>query len=156
MPLTNADLLDALRTVLDPDIQKDLVTLGMVKEAKAEGGRAAITVELTTPACPMKDKIRGDIEAAVRAKAADTGNAAPAVEVTFTADVRAANERTRDGANPLPGVKQVIAVGAGKGGVGKSTVAINLAVALARMGARTGLLDGDLYGPSAPTMLGRA
>ncbi len=154
MPLTNADLLDALRTVLDPDIQKDLVTLGMVKETKAEGGRAAITVELTTPACPMKDKIRGDIEAAVRAKAADTGNAAPAVEVTFTADVRAANERTRDGANPLPGVKQVIAVGAGKGGVGKSTVAINLAVALARMGARTGLLDGDIYGPSAPTMLG--
>jgi ATP-binding protein involved in chromosome partitioning len=102
----------------------------------------------------MKDKIRGDIEAAVAAKAAELGLAAPSVDVTFTADVRRANERTRDGANPLPGVRQVIAVGAGKGGVGKSTVAVNLAVALARMGAKAGLLDGDIYGPSAPTMLG--
>jgi len=154
MPLSAADLTDALRTVLDPDIRKDLVTLGMVKGAEMRDGRAAITVELTTPACPMKDKIRGDIEAAVAAKAAERGAAAPVVDVTFTADVRRANERTRDGANPLPGVRQVIAVGAGKGGVGKSTVAVNLAVALARMGAKTGLLDGDIYGPSAPTMLG--
>jgi len=154
MPLDSAALTDALRTVLDPDIRKDLVTLGMVKAADMQAGRAAITIELTTPACPMKDKIRGDIEAAVAAKAAELGVASPGVDVTFTADVRRANERTRDGANPLPGVRQVIAVGAGKGGVGKSTVAVNLAVALARMGAKTGLLDGDIYGPSAPTMLG--
>ena len=154
MNLTPADLIDALRTVLDPDIRKDLVTLGMVKETKVEGDRALVTVELTTPACPMKDKIRGDIEAAIAAKAAERGARHAGVDVTFTADVRRANERTKDGANPLPGVRQVIAVGAGKGGVGKSTVAVNLAVALARMGAKTGLLDGDIYGPSAPTMLG--
>ncbi|MEY3022677.1 MAG: hypothetical protein RIS86_1875 [Planctomycetota bacterium] len=154
MPLTPEDLTDALRTVLDPDIRKDLVTLGMVKETRMEGDRAHITVELTTPACPMKDKIRADVEAAVRAKAASLGAPCTGVELVFTADVRRANERTRDGANPLPGVRQVIAVGAGKGGVGKSTVAVNLAVALARMGARAGLLDGDIYGPSAPTMLG--
>lgn len=154
MQLTSEHLVAALRTVLDPDIRKDLVTLGMVKETQVHGRRAAVTIELTTPACPMKDKIRGDIEAAIAAKAAEVGAPYDGVDVTFTADVRRANERTRDGANPLPGVRQVIAVGAGKGGVGKSTVAVNLAVALARMGAKTGLLDGDIYGPSAPTMLG--
>ncbi|MFM7260252.1 MAG: Mrp/NBP35 family ATP-binding protein [bacterium] len=154
MQLTPDHLIEALRTVLDPDIRKDLVTLGMVKETRVEGARAAVTIELTTPACPMKDKIRGDIEAAIASKAKAIGAAHEGVDVTFTADVRRANERTRDGANPLPGVRQVIAVGAGKGGVGKSTVAINLAVSLARMGAKTGLLDGDIYGPSAPTMLG--
>lgn len=154
MPLRPADITDALRTVLDPDIRKDLVTLGMVKAATVDGERVAVTIELTTPACPMKDKIRGDIETAIAAKAAELSAPYRGVEVTFTADVRRANERTRDGANPLPGVRQVIAVGAGKGGVGKSTIAVNLAVALARMGAKTGLLDGDIYGPSAPTMLG--
>ena len=152
--MSPADLTDALRTVLDPDIRKDLVTLGMVKAAAMQGSRAAVTIELTTPACPMKDKIRGDIEAAIAGKARELGATYDGVDVTFTADVRRANDRTRDGANPLPGVRQVIAVGAGKGGVGKSTVAVNLAVALARMGAKTGLLDGDIYGPSAPTMLG--
>jgi len=154
MPLTPADVTTALRTVLDPDIRKDLVTLGMVKATTVEGDRVAVTIELTTPACPMKDKIRGDIEAAIAAKAQELGAPHSGVDVTFTADVRRANERTKDGANPLPGVRQVIAVGAGKGGVGKSTIALNLAVALARMGAKTGLLDGDIYGPSAPTMLG--
>ena len=154
MPLTPADVTAALRTVLDPDIRKDLVTLGMVKATTVEGDRVAVTIELTTPACPMKDKIRGDIEAAIAAKAEELGAPHSGVDVTFTADVRRANERTKDGANPLPGVRQVIAVGAGKGGVGKSTIALNLAVALARMGAKTGLLDGDIYGPSAPTMLG--
>ncbi|MCE2884507.1 MAG: Mrp/NBP35 family ATP-binding protein [Planctomycetaceae bacterium] len=154
MQLTPDHLIEALRTVLDPDIRKDLVTLGMVKETRVDGARAAVTIELTTPACPMKDKIRGDIEAAIASKAGSIGATYSGVDVTFTADVRRANERTRDGANPLPGVRQVIAVGAGKGGVGKSTVAINLAVSLARMGAKTGLLDGDIYGPSAPTMLG--
>ena len=154
MTMTPADVTAALRTVLDPDIRKDLVTLGMVKATSVEGDRVAVTVELTTPACPMKDKIRGDIETAIAAKAAELGAPHSGVDVTFTADVRRANDRTRDGANPLPGVRQVIAVGAGKGGVGKSTIAVNVAVALARMGAKTGLLDGDIYGPSAPTMLG--
>lgn len=77
MPLTPNDLTDALRTVLDPDIRKDLVTLGMVKENRVEGDRAKITIELTTPACPMKDKIRSDVEAAVAAKAAERGRASP-------------------------------------------------------------------------------
>lgn len=148
MPLTDDAILAALRTVEDPDLGKDLVTLGMVKRHEADGDTAQITVELTTPACPMKDKIRGDIEAAV----AKVGGKAI---VEFTADVRRPNEKLRDGGdNPLPNVRQIVAVGAGKGGVGKSSIAINLAVGLARHGARVGLLDGDIYGPSVPTMLG--
>lgn len=108
-------------------------------------------IELTTPACPMKDRIRSDIESAIRTAAKNNGVDQPEVQVDFTAQVRhAASSKS----NPLPGVKHVIAVGAGKGGVGKSTVSVNLAVGLARMGARVGLLDGDIYGPSAPTMLG--
>lgn len=154
MPLTPTHLTEALKTVLDPDLGKDLVTLGMVKSAVMEANVARIGIELTTPACPMKDKIRGDIEAAVQRKAKEVGANAPEVIVDFTADVRRPNEKLRSEANPLPNVRQIIAVGAGKGGVGKSTIAVNLAVSLARFGARTGLLDGDIYGPSAPTMLG--
>jgi ATP-binding protein involved in chromosome partitioning len=153
--LTPDQVRSALATVQDPDLRKDLVTLGMVKEVTVgpDGGVRA-TVELTTPACPMRDKIRGDCEAAIRGQARSLGLAEPAVTITFTADVRRPNEKVRDGSNPLPLVRHVIAVGAGKGGVGKSTVAVNLAVGLARHGARVGLLDGDIYGPSAPTMLG--
>lgn len=154
MPLTSRDLEDALRTVKDPDLHKDLVTLNMVKETRVEGTTVSIVVELTTPACPMKDKIRGDIEAAVRTKAAEREARVDAIEVEFTADVRKANQKVRDASNPLPNVRQIVAVGAGKGGVGKSTIAVSLAVGLARHGARVGLLDGDIYGPSAPTMLG--
>ena len=105
MPLTPADVTAALRTVLDPDIRKDLVTLGMVKATTVEGDRVAVTIELTTPACPMKDKIRGDIEAAIASKATELGAPHSGVDVTYTADVRRANERTKDGANPLPGVR---------------------------------------------------
>lgn len=154
MSLTNQQLIDALRTVQDPDLHKDLVTLNMVKAAEPRGNDVRIVVELTTPACPMKDKIRGDIETAISEKARLTGSPLGRIEVEFTADVRSPNEKVREGSNPLPNVRQIIAVGAGKGGVGKSTVAINLAVGLARCGARAGLLDGDIYGPSAPTMLG--
>ena len=133
MPPTNAQLLEALRTVLDPDLQKDLVTLGMVKEAIPDGNGVKIVVELTTPACPMKDRIRADIEAAVRAKATATGTSVESINIEFTADVRSANERVRSDSNPLPNVRQIVAVGAGKGGVGKSTVAVNLAVSLGMM-----------------------
>ncbi|MFO0962940.1 MAG: Mrp/NBP35 family ATP-binding protein [Phycisphaerales bacterium] len=154
MPLSSKHLHDALRTVKDPDLGKDLVTLGMVKDVVGTGADVRLVIELTTPACPMKDKIRGDIDEAVRAKAIETGESLGRLEIEFTADVRKANERTREGGSPLPMVKQIIAVGAGKGGVGKSTVSANLAVGLARMGAKVGLLDGDIYGPSVPTLLG--
>ena len=152
MPLTSQDIHAALCTVKDPDLGKDLVTLNMVKDVRIDGSAVTVGIELTTPACPMKDKIRTDIEAAIRARATAAGAALPQVVVEFTAQVRAA--ASKHASNPLPNVKHIIAVGAGKGGVGKSTVSINLAVGLARFGARVGLLDGDIYGPSAPTMLG--
>ena len=154
MALTSKHLHDALRTVKDPDLGKDLVTLGMVKDVLQDGNDVKLVIELTTPACPMKDKIRGDIDAAVREKAVETGEPLGKLEIEFTADVRKPNERTREGGNPLPLVKNIIAVGAGKGGVGKSTVSMALAVGLARFGAKVGLLDGDIYGPSVPTLLG--
>lgn len=154
MPLTSDDLFDALRKVKDPDLKKDLVTLDMVKSAAVRGTDAYLTIELTTPACPMKDRIRADIEQAVAEKARSRGETVRAVHVEFTAEVRTPQDQVREQESPLPGVKHVIAVGAGKGGVGKSTVATNVAVGLGRMGAKVGLLDGDIYGPSGPTMLG--
>jgi ATP-binding protein involved in chromosome partitioning len=154
MPLTRDAVEAALRTVQDPDLHKDLVTLKMIKKIEVAGDRVVVGIELTTPACPMKDKIRGDTEQAIAAAAGAAGVAAPIVEVEFTADVRRPNEKVHGQASPLPNVRQIIAVGAGKGGVGKSTVSTLLAVGLARLGARVGLLDADIYGPSAPTMLG--
>lgn len=155
MPLTPDAVLDALSTVQDPDLGKDLVTLGMVTAHEVNGRTVRVTIELTTPACPMKDRIRNDIEQAICAAAKKHGESEPTVEVEFTADVRRANEKVHDGeGNPLPDVRQIVAVGAGKGGVGKSSIAVNLAVGLARHGASVGLLDGDIYGPSLPTLLG--
>jgi ATP-binding protein involved in chromosome partitioning len=154
MPLTRAQLHDALRTVIDPDLRKDLVTLQMVKDVQTSGDDVRLVIELTTPACPMKDQIRSGIERAVTAKAREVGAAVGRLEIEFSAEVRKANQQIRERPSPLPGVAHIVAVGAGKGGVGKSTVAVNLAVGLARMGARAGLLDGDIYGPSAPTLLG--
>lgn len=154
MALTSHDLHDALRTVKDPDLHKDLVALNMVKDVRVKGRDVFVHIELTTPACPMKDKIRADIEHAIRAKGQETGNEIGEVAVEFSADVRKPNQKLRDQANPLPDVKHVIAIGAGKGGVGKSTVSVLTACGLARQGAKVGLLDGDIYGPSIPTMLG--
>lgn len=152
MLLTSADIHDALRTVKDPDLGKDLVTLNMIKDVRIDGSAITVGIELTTPACPMKDLIRKDIEDAIRLRASAIGAQTPQVTIEFTSKVRVAANKSVG--NPLPNVKHVIAVGAGKGGVGKSTVSVNLAVGLARFGARVGLLDGDIYGPSAPTMLG--
>jgi ATP-binding protein involved in chromosome partitioning len=154
MPLSSQQLHDALRTVKDPDLHKDIVALNMVKDAHMKGDDAHVHVELTTPACPMKDQIRADIERAVRAKGKEAGAAINAVNVEFSADVRKPNQKMRDQDSPLPNVKHIIAVGAGKGGVGKSTIAVLAACGLARSGARVGLLDGDIYGPSMTTMLG--
>jgi len=153
MSSLNADhVRAALATVDDPDLGRDLVTLGMVKDARVDGKRVAVTIELTTPACPMKDKIKADIEAAITAKAADVGTAIEGIDVEFTAQVRSGPPGDQE--SPLPQVKHVIAVGAGKGGVGKSSISVSLALGLARAGASVGLLDGDIYGPSMTTMLG--
>jgi ATP-binding protein involved in chromosome partitioning len=141
-------VLNALRVVVDPDIRRDIVSLGFVKELVLEGGRVSFTIELTTPACPVKDQLRDQAAAAVRALPGVSS-----VDVKMTAKVRSASA-PETGRPPLPGVKNVIAVGAGKGGVGKTTVAVNLAVALAKCGSRVGLLDGDIYGPNVPLMLG--
>lgn len=154
MPLTSQHLHAALRTVQDPDLHKDLVTLNMVKDVAIDGDAVSVTIELTTPACPMKDKIRSDIEQAIRAKADEVSEPLSTINIEFTADVRKPNQKLQVRDSPLPNVKHVIAVGAGKGGVGKSTVSVNLAVGLAKHGAKVGLLDGDIYGPSLPTMLG--
>src|SRR4051812_9324498 len=141
-------VLQALTVVRDPDLGKDIVTLGFVKHLAIDGGRVSFTIELTTPACPVKDQMRDQAHAAVARLAGVTE-----VAIDMTAAVRTA--AIPDGTRAaIPGVKNVIAVGAGKGGVGKTTVAVNLAVALAQRGSRVGLLDGDMYGPNVPLMLG--
>jgi ATP-binding protein involved in chromosome partitioning len=140
-------VLNALRAVVDPDIRRDIVSLGFVKELAIADGHVAFTIELTTPACPVKDQMRDQAVAAVRALGVAD------VHVQMTAKVRSASA-PETGRPPLPGVKNVIAVGAGKGGVGKTTVAVNLALSLARCGSKVGILDGDIYGPNVPIMLG--
>jgi ATP-binding protein involved in chromosome partitioning len=146
--VTEAAVLDALRAVKDPDLHKDIVALGFVKNLRIDGGRVGFIIELTTPACPVKDLMRDQARTAVSAI-----GGVSAVDIEMTAQVRSV-ARPETGRAPLDGVKNVIAVGAGKGGVGKTTVAVNLAVALARRGSRVALVDGDMYGPNVPIMLG--
>ena len=141
-------VLEALRVVTDPDLGRDIVSLGFVKNLKIAGGAVSFTIELTTPACPVKDQMRDQAQAAVEALPGVAG-----VAVEMTASVRSA-VTTETARAPIPGVKNVIAIGAGKGGVGKTTVAVNVAVALARYGGRVGMIDGDVYGPNVPIMLG--
>jgi ATP-binding protein involved in chromosome partitioning len=154
MPLSSKEIHDALRTVNDPELHRDLVSLNMVKDVQVSGDDVRLTIELTTPACPLKDTIKADIERALHSAAEDAGRKIGSIEIEFTADTRRLNERAKDKQSPLPIVNHIIAVGAGKGGVGKSTVAVTLAVGLARLGAKVGLLDGDIYGPSITTLLG--
>lgn len=143
--LTNESILNALSHVMDPDLHKDLVSLGMIKDLKVEGEKVSFTIELTTPSCPLKSKIENDARQAVLSM-----TEAKEVQINMSAQVRTPKPVTID-KNQF---KHVIAVGSGKGGVGKSTVAVNLAVALASDGAKVGLLDADIYGPNIPRMLG--
>ncbi len=147
--VTDELVLQALSTVQEPELGGDLVSRRMIKNLKIDGGKVAFTVELTTPACPLKDQIQDECQAAIE-RIAGVPRADIAIE--FSAMVRPRGGVLDKAA--IPGVSHVIAVSAGKGGVGKSTVAVNLAVALAQEGARVGLLDADIYGPSVPLMLG--
>jgi ATP-binding protein involved in chromosome partitioning len=148
MAVQETAVLDALKVVTDPDLHRDIVSLGFIKDLKVDRERVSFTIELTTPACPVKEQMRDQARAAVMQVPG-----VAVVDVHMTARVREA-PGAEGGKTPVPGVKNVIAVGAGKGGVGKTTVAVNLAIALAKCGGRVGLIDADIYGPNVPIMLG--
>ena len=145
---TEDAVLQALTAVRDPDLNRDIVSLKFIKNLRIEGGRVSFAIELTTPACPVKDQMREQARDLVSRIPGVT-----AVDIEMTAQVRA-NLGPDAGKEAVPGVKNIIAVGAGKGGVGKTTVAVNLAIALSQCGGRVAMIDGDIYGPNVPIMLG--
>lgn len=140
-----SEILDALSKVIDPDLKRDIVSLGFVQDLQIEGEKISFRLVLTTPACPMKDVMKAEAEKHLMAI-----DGIGKVEITLDSETRS----SREPEDVLPNVKHVLLVGSGKGGVGKSTVAVNLAAALMKLGAKVGIMDADIYGPSIPPMLG--
>lgn len=148
MKVTAFQILESLKQIIDPDLKKDIVSLGFVKDLKIEEKSVSFKISLTTPACPLKAEFKRQAEEIVKKSFPEIET----VNVEITADVKKA-ERPQGFLEVLPSAKNIIAVGSGKGGVGKSTVAVNLATALSVLGGRVGLLDADIYGPSVSMML---
>ncbi|MDW8092084.1 MAG: Mrp/NBP35 family ATP-binding protein [Nitrososphaerota archaeon] len=147
--VSEAEVLSALKSVIDPELKIDVVSMGMIKDLDVSGGRVRFTLELTTPACPYNSQIEQQVRSTV-----ESLPGVRSVEIRVTARVLSSKRASiTDTQVPLPGVKNVVAVASGKGGVGKSTVAVNLAVAWAEAGASVGLLDADIYGPTIPRFI---
>jgi len=165
MAITKEDVLAALRTVQDPELGRDLVSLEAVKRCAVCEGRVGVTIALPTKGAEARERVRAEATRAIQKLAADTGETLEGVDVDFSVGISGGHsggqtggksDTPQSGAPKREDIRHIIAVGAGKGGVGKSTVSVNLAVGLARAGHSVGLLDGDIYGPSCPTLLGLA